>query len=266
MNKTEKKSRWAWIIYALLAFGILISGPRFSGAFAAAIGIDLIGSGYWWAWIEIMSGWALGLFEACAFAFIAYRFRRIQILDDDPTKPLSKRIIPANAIYWVILLCGQLFLLFSIPAVVTVHLATQIFKVKTATGTTTLSVPEVLTWSNLINHHLTWIWLFVTASASTLFVFLLGLVIDDFGVLGGSKEEKGDVQVYKAYTRLRKYLPIIDPQSLAKEAGISVKEAADFLDNLAPSTILEPVPVKDPLQSRLQSLKQRSNPNGNDNT
>lgn len=252
MKDLKPKSKVSKMIYVLLMFGILISGPRFSGAFAAALGIDLMGSGAYWAWIEIMSGWALGLFEALAFAFIASRFRQIQVLSDNDTLPLSKRIIPANAVYWVILFVGMMILLLSIPAVATVHLATQVFRVKGQA----ISVPEVLTLTNIYEHFLTWAWLFVLTASSTLFVFLIGLVIDDFGVLG-KKEDAEEIITYKAYTRLRKVLPIVDPQALAKEADIPVKQAADFLDSLAPS-MREPMPVRDPI-TRLNAIKQRSN-------
>lgn len=240
----KKPSNW---VYVLLAFGVIISGPRFSGAFASAIGVDLFRVSQVWAIIEIGSGWALAIFEAMAVAYIASRFRRIQILNEDESLPLAKRIVPANAVYWLILLMGQVFLLMTIPAVSTVHLATQTFR---EVGGPAARVPDILTWSNLFQNHLTWAWLFVTAAASTLFVFLIGLVMDDFGVLRG-KEENTEHKTFDAFNRLRKVLPIVDPQALAKEADIPLKDAADFLDGLQPS-MREPNP-------RLEMIKRRMN-------
>lgn len=243
----KEKKKVSKIIYVLLAFGILISGPRFSGAFAAALGINLMAeNGSIWAWIEIMSGWALGLFEALAFAFIASRFRQIQVLSEDDSLSLSKRIIPANAVYWVILFVGQMVLLLTIPAVATVHLATQVFRVDGLA----VSVPEVLTFQHIFSHFLTWAWLFVLTAASTLFVFLIGLVMDDFGVLGNKKDV--DEHTFKTFIKLRKSSSTVDPYLLAKEADIPVKQAADFLDSLIQ-------PVKEPAMDRLQALKDRRN-------
>jgi hypothetical protein len=228
MKRYESTKRTSGWIFLLLAFGIIISGPRFAGAFAAALGIDLIGDGSIWAWIEIMSGWALAIFEALAFAFIANRFRKIQVLSEDVELPLAKRVYLANAIYWLMLLVGQVFLLISIPTVATVHLATQTFGVNGVAQ----PVPVVLTWGNIFNNHLTWAWLFVTSASSTLFVFLIGLVMDDFGILGAKTDE---TRIYEAYSRLKNHVPVVDPYLLSKEADITVKDAATFLDNLMPS-------------------------------
>lgn len=241
--KTKTASFW---VYILLAFGILISGPRFSGAFAAAIGVDLIGQYPIFAGIEIGSGWALALFEALAIAYVASRFKRIQVLDEDDTKPFIKRILPANAIYWFIVLAGQVILLLTIPLVSTVHLATQTFK----TGKEPVKIYEILTWSHILQNHLTWAWLFLTSAASTLFVFLIGLVMDDFGLLM-DKASVPDTKVYESYSKLRKVMPIVDPQALSGEAGIPLQEAADWLDNMSTPIVPEPMSHKD----RLNRLK-----------
>lgn len=243
---TQKRVNWA--VYILLAFGVLISGPRFSGAFASALGIDLIGLNPIYAVIEINSGWALALFEAVAIAYIAHRFRQIQVLDPDTSQPLDKRILPANGMYWLLILIGQIVLLLSIPAVSTVHLATQTFK----TGNEAAPIPDILTITHIWDHFLVWAWLFLTSAASTLFVFLIGLVMEDFGILTRSNNQ--DAVIWEHYNRLRKTLPIVDPYALSKAAKISAAEAAEFLDSITPAA-LQPMSTKD----RLNALKGKNN-------
>lgn len=245
----QRKVNWA--VYLLLAFGILISGPRFSGAFASALGIDLIGLNPIYGWIEIHSGWALAIFEALAIAFIAHRFRQIQVLDTDASQPISKRILPANGIYWLLILIGQIVLLLSIPAVSTVHLATQTFKENSQAA----PIPDILTINHIYDHFLVWAWLFLTSAASTLFVFLIGLVMEDFGLL--TNKQSKDSELFEHYNKLRKRLPIVDPYALAREANISKEAAAQFLDSIAPA-LVEPTSAKE----RLQAIKDRTNING----
>lgn len=245
------KKNTSIFVYILLGFGVIISGPRFSGAFAAAIGIDLIARNPIFGSIEIGSGWALALFEAMAIAYVASRFRQIQILDEDDSKPFLQRILPANAVYWVIVLLGQVILLLTIPAVSTVHLATQTFRV----GDTPVKIYEILTYRHIWLNQLTWAWLFLTSAASTLFVFLIGLVMDDFGLLN-QKQSASDAKMFEAYSRLKKSLPLVDPRALSKEANVTLKEAADFLDSLP--VLAETVSAKD----RLAAIKERSRNNG----
>lgn len=233
-------------VYILLAMGVLISGPRFSGAFAAAIGIDLFRLSPIFGYVEIGSGWALAFFESLAIAYIASRFRHIQIISDDDSLPLRKRVLPANAVYWGILFLGQAFLLFTIPVVSTVHLATQAFRLRNGSAA---GIQDILTFQHIYEHFLVWLWLFLTAAASTLFVFLLGLVIDDFGILHKDRNTK----LYNAYTDLKQTVPIVDPQTLAAKTGVTVKEAADFLDDLNPAT-----PMPD-YKARLDDLRRRQN-------
>lgn len=242
----KKRKRFSWVL-VLLGFGILISGPRFSGAFAAALGIDLFRINPIWGYIEIGSGWALALFEAMAIAYIASRFKSIQILNPDESKPLNQRILPANMVYWIIVLLGQVFLLLTIPAVSTVHLATQVFR----ENNEAVKIPDILTWQHLYNNHLTWAWLFITSAASTMFVFLIGIVMEDFGVLKKSQKDT-DAQLFDSFNDLRKKLPVVDPQSLAKHAGVTMAEAVEFLDSINPAVSL-------PVQTRLNNLRDRMN-------
>lgn len=248
-HETRKSLFW---VYVLLAFGVLISGPRFSGAFASALGIDLMSTNTIYRDIEIYSGWALALFEAVAIAYVASRFRRIQILDDDQSKPLQDRIYFVNLGYWFVVLWGMVILLFTIPLVSTVHLATQTFK----TGAEAASIAEILTWRHIFNNHLAWGWLFLTSAASTLFVFLIGLVMEDFGLLS-KRSNDADANLYNHWNRLRKQVPIVDPYTLAQAADVPIQEAADYLDSIQPS-------LKEPLsaQDRLKAIKERSSTNG----
>lgn len=249
MNK-NKSHLW---VYVLLAFGVLISGPRFSGAFAIALGIDLISISPLYRDIEINSGWALALFEAIAIAYVASRFRRIQILDEDQSKPLKDRVYVVNFAYWLVVLTGQVFLLLTIPLISTIHLGTQTFK----TGDEAASIAEILTWRHIFTNHLAWGWLFLTSAASTLFVFLIGLVMEDFGLLTGKRSNDADANLFNHWNRLRKQVPIVDPHTLAKAAGVTLQEAADYLDSVSPA--LKPPQT---IQERLQSIKEKTTNNG----
>lgn len=248
--KNNKSHFW---VYVLLAFGVLISGPRFSGAFASALGIDLISTSPLYRDIEINSGWALALFEAVAIAYVASRFRRIQILDEDQSKPLQDRVYLVNFAYWLVVLWGQVILLLTIPLVSTVHLATQTFK----TGGTAASIADILTWQHIIQNHLAWGWLFLTSAASTLFVFLIGLVMEDFGLLTGKRSKDADSNLFNHWNRLRKQVPIVDPHKLARAAGVSLQEAADYLDSIQPA-LKEPVSA----QERLRAIREKFTNNG----
>lgn len=240
----SRQKKFSWVL-VLLGFGVLISGPRFSGAFAAALGIDLIQVNPVWGYIEIGSGWALALFEAMAIAYIASRFKSIQILSHDESLPLRNRILPANMIYWIIVLLGQVFLLLTIPAVATVHLATQVFRDSDGA----VRIPEILTWRHIYMNHLTWAWLFITSAASTLFVFLIGIVMEDFGVLKKSSQNN-DQKLFDSFNDLRKKLPVVDPHSLARHASVPVSDAIEFLDSINPAVAI-------PIQKRLDDLKRK---------
>jgi len=248
---TKRSRRFISIDYIILAFGILIAGPRLSGAFAAAIGIDLMSVDPVWAWIEIGSGWALAVFEMLALARIASRFRGIRILNDNEAQPISKRIVWTNAVYWVMLLVGQVVLLFTIPMIASVHIATQLFR---GSEGEYLGVANVLTWSNIWQHHLAWLWIILVSAASTLFVFLLGLVMHD--PLPVIRSEDSDTEsdkryrTFMCYEQLKETMAIVEPDALSKEASIPLHEAAEFLDGL-----LNAQPPIGHAQERLNRLK-----------
>lgn len=166
------------LLFLLLVFGVIISAPRFAGAFAIAVGIDIFEFQPWMQAVEIYSGIALAGFEALSFAFITHKWRNITVLSDDSSLPFKERIYVQNLVYWAVLAIGQMMLLITIPTISVVHLITQQFDAQ---------AHEVLTWTHIWNNHLTWLWSFLVSGAQTLFVFLIGLAIDEY-VLGGTSD------------------------------------------------------------------------------
>lgn len=90
----------------LQAAAVAVAAPRYMGAFASAVGIDLIA--HWPgfdAW-EIWSGAAMALLEGWAIAFIFSRWRRMEV----------------GTLHWKVLLGLQMVLLVALPATVTPYL------------------------------------------------------------------------------------------------------------------------------------------------
>jgi hypothetical protein len=62
---------------SLQAAAIIVAAPRYMGAFAAAIGIDVVAQYSWFADIEIWSGGAMAILEGLAIAFVFGKWRNM---------------------------------------------------------------------------------------------------------------------------------------------------------------------------------------------
>jgi hypothetical protein len=62
---------------SLQAAAIMVAAPRYMGAFAAAIGIDVVGEYDWFAHVEIWSGGAMAILEGLAIAFVFGKWRKM---------------------------------------------------------------------------------------------------------------------------------------------------------------------------------------------
>lgn len=127
----------------LQSAAVAVAAPRYMGAFASAVGIDLIK--HWQgfdAW-EIWSGAAMALLEGWAVSFIFARWRRM--------KP--------GTLHWWILLALQIVLLIALPATVTPYL------ISSQLGT---PVNEVIPLAWL------WLWSFAVAAVAPLVVAAVG--------------------------------------------------------------------------------------------
>lgn len=61
----------------LQAAAVAVAAPRYMGAFAYAIGINLVQSWAWFSTVEVLSGLAMALLEGWAVAFISRRWSSI---------------------------------------------------------------------------------------------------------------------------------------------------------------------------------------------
>lgn len=90
----------------LQAAAIIVAAPRYMGAFASAIGIEVLK--YWpeFAKIEIGSGAAMAILEGWAVAFMFRKWRTM----------------PAGSAHWWVLLVLQFALMLALPATATPYL------------------------------------------------------------------------------------------------------------------------------------------------
>jgi len=85
---------------------IAVAAPRYMGAFAAALGIDLVERWLYFADVEIASGFAMAIVEGFAVAFIFRRWRSMR----------------TGSTQWRISLCLQVALIITLPLVATPYL------------------------------------------------------------------------------------------------------------------------------------------------
>ena len=98
--------RWPKEAEILQAAAVAVAAPRYMGAFAAAIGVNLILSWPWFATVEIITGGAMALLEGWAVAFLFRHWRRLRF----------------RSTHWYILLGLQIALLLMLPATATPYL------------------------------------------------------------------------------------------------------------------------------------------------
>jgi hypothetical protein len=127
----------------LQASAVAVAAPRYMGAFAAAIGANIISKWPWFISVEIISGLAMALLEGWAIAFTFRRWRSL----------------PVGTFQWYILLVPQLFLLVALPATATPYLvSSQLGK----------PVAEIFPMGLL------WGWSFLVAAVAPLIVAAVG--------------------------------------------------------------------------------------------
>lgn len=90
----------------LQASAIIVAAPRYMGAFASVIGIDILTHWPGFANIEIGSGAAMAVLEGWAVAFMFRKWR----------------VMPANSTHWWVLLVLQFALMLALPATATPYL------------------------------------------------------------------------------------------------------------------------------------------------
>jgi hypothetical protein len=127
----------------LQASAVIVAAPRYCGAFAAAIGIDILS--YWpgFAHVEIASGAAMAVLEGWAIAFM---FRRWGAMS-----PGSAR--------WRVLLALQIALMVMLPMVATPYLISA-----------QLAAPV----SSFMSLSAVWVWSFVVAAVAPLILAAVG--------------------------------------------------------------------------------------------
>lgn len=122
---------------------IAVAAPRYMGAFASAIGIDVLL--YWpaFAKIEIGSGAAMAILEGWAVAFMFRKWRTM----------------PAGSAHWWVLLVLQFLLMVALPATAAPYLASS----QLGEPVHTLLSPGV--W---------WAWIFTVAAIAPLVLAAVG--------------------------------------------------------------------------------------------
>lgn len=96
----------------LQAAAVIVAAPRYMGAFASAIGIELVS--WWWPfpYIEIGSGAAMAILEGWAIAFTFRRWRKMKI----------------GGWHWYILLGLQVALMVALPLTAAPYLVSSQLK------------------------------------------------------------------------------------------------------------------------------------------
>jgi hypothetical protein len=110
MNSSKKSFNQAMVLQVA---AIVVAAPRYMGAFAAALGIDLVSHWPYFADVEIASGAAMALVEGLAVAFVFRRWRSMR----------------TGSTQWKISLALQIALIITLPLVATPYLlASQLYK------------------------------------------------------------------------------------------------------------------------------------------
>lgn len=115
----------------LTASAVVVAAPRYMGAFAAALGVDLLAYWPWFATVEILSGAAMALLEGWAVAFVFARWRLM--------RPNSKQ--------WRVLLVLLIVLLLALPATATPYLVASQLK---QPASELMPLALVVAWSFLV--------------------------------------------------------------------------------------------------------------------
>jgi len=85
---------------------VIVAAPRYMGAFAAAIGIQLVDYYTWFPNAEIWSGAAMAILEGWAIAFIFRKWRQL----------------PIKSWPWIVMLFLQIALMLTLPFVAAPYL------------------------------------------------------------------------------------------------------------------------------------------------
>jgi len=127
----------------LQASAVAVAAPRYMGAFASAIGVNIIEKWPGFVSVEIFSGLAMALLEGWAIAFTFRRWRSLT----------------PGTLQWYILLIPQVFLLLALPSTVTPYLVSAQLRLPVA-----MIFPVYLLWA----------WSFLVAAVAPLIVAAVG--------------------------------------------------------------------------------------------
>ena len=127
----------------LQASAIIVAAPRYCGAFASVIGVDVLAYWPWFATAEIASGAAMAVLEGWTVAYMFRRFRTV--------RPLTT--------HWYILLSLQLLLMLALPATATPYLVSSQLKLPVAA---------------ILHPALLWLWSFTVAGIAPLVLAAVG--------------------------------------------------------------------------------------------
>jgi membrane protein implicated in regulation of membrane protease activity len=125
---------------------IIVAAPRYMGAFASAVGLNIVSAWETFAAIETFSGLAMAVLEGWALAFT---FKRL-------------RSLPLFSFHWWVLAVILLILLFALPATATPYL------VSSQQG---LPVKDIFP---VLPVFLLWAWSFMVAAIAPLIVAAVG--------------------------------------------------------------------------------------------
>ncbi len=128
---------------ALQFAAILVASPRYMGAFALGIGIDLLNFYPWFAHVEVWSGLAMAILEGLAIAFVFRKWRSMR----------------AGTAVWRILLALMLALMVALPLTAAPYLVAS-----------QLDLPI----QSLMPAYLQWMWSFLVAAIAPLVLAAVG--------------------------------------------------------------------------------------------